>query len=902
MSTQPDLSALVSSDRTQRTEAERENEVLLRIAGRVARLGGWSLELATRKAAWSEEVCAIHEVPAGFQPTVEEGIEFYAPEYRDLVQRCVEACSLHGTPFDFEMELVTARGRRIWVRAIGEAVRDAEGRIVRLQGAFQDISDRKQIEEGLRRLTERLTTTLESIKDGLFTLDRDWRFTYVNAEAERLTLRARAELLGITLWEAFPAAVGSTFEREFRRAFAENVTVGFEEYFPPLEKWFEVRAYPSDQGLAIYFLDVTAARRTAHSLRVSEERFRLLSKAASDAIWEWDMVSGALSWNEGVTTLFGYSADEVGSTVDFRLEHIHPDDLDRVNATVQAAIEGKAESWTSEYRFRREGGGYTPVLDSGYIIRDAAGVPVRMLGGMKDLTQRHHIEESLLLRDRAIQAVSQGIFITDPRRPDNPVIYASAGVERITGYRSDEVYGKNARFLQGADTDPETARKLREAIAAGRACSVEILNYRKGGAPFWNAMSVHPIRDAKGTLLYFVGVQSDITERRELETQLQQAQKMEAVGRLAGGVAHDFNNLLTVITGYAEVVLESPDVTEHTRGFVTEIQQAGKRAAALTRQLLAFSRQSLLQPRVLSLNGVVAETSNMLRRLIGEHIQLSTVLDPALRPVRADPGHLGQVLMNLAVNARDAMPRSGKLTIETANVLIGEDYGATHLDCKVGPHVMLAMSDTGAGMTPDVQARIFEPFFTTKGVGEGTGLGLSMVFGIVRQSGGCIHVYSEPGHGTTFKIYLPAVDGSAPEEREAPRRSGARGEETILLVEDEDGVRRLAARVLRAQGYQVLTATDGRDALRVVEAHEGPLGLLLTDVVMPHVGGPELAGRIRARFPELRVLFMSGYTDDAVVRHGLLEADVAFLQKPYTPLALARKVRQVLDGDAQPHE
>jgi PAS domain S-box-containing protein len=518
-----------------------------------------------------------------------------------------------------------------------------------------------------------------------------------------------------------------------------------------------------------------------------------------------------------------------------------------------------------------------------------------------EIAERERVEAALRVRDRAIQAVSQGIVITDPRQPDNPVIYASAGFERMTGYRAEEVLGRNCRFLQGEGTDAETARTLGAAIRAGRGCTVEILNYRKDGTPFWNALSVNPVHDERGELLHFVGVQQDLTERKALENQLRQSQKMEAIGHLAGGVAHDFNNLLTIICGCADILLAMPAGDGNDRELVVAIREAGDRAAALTRQLLGFSRKAILEPRVLDLNTLVTATGKMLKRLLGEDIVLKVELEPRLRRVKVDPGQLDQVLLNLAVNARDAMPTGGRLTIETANVVITPEQAATHADCRPGPHVMLAVTDTGCGMTSDVMRRIFEPFFTTKAPDRGTGLGLSMVFGIVRQSEGCIHVDSEPGRGTSFRIHLPAVD--APMTARHPALSPAQldGTETILLIEDEAGVRVLARRILQWHGYTVLAAADGAEALKLADAHRGPLDLLLTDVVMPDLSGPRIAAQLQERFPRLKVLFMSGYTDDAVVRHGLSQTAIALIQKPYTPLGLAQKVRQVL-GPALPSD
>ncbi len=383
------------------------------------------------------------------------------------------------------------------------------------------------------------------------------------------------------------------------------------------------------------------------------------------------------------------------------------------------------------------------------------------------------------------------------------------------------------------------------------------------------------------------------------EEQFRQAQKMEAIGQLAGGVAHDFNNLLTIISGYSNLLLDGMlDQADPAYEAVVEIRKAAERTATLTRQLLAFSRRQVLAPQVFVLNSVIQDMDKMLRRLIGEDIQLTSSLAADLGAVKADPGQIEQVLLNLAVNARDAMPQGGRLTIETANVTLDETYASAHAEIQPGPFVMLAVTDSGCGMDAATQARIFEPFFTTKGPGKGTGLGLATVYGIVKQSGGSIYLYSEVGRGTSFKVYLPRVE-EAPVANLRPAAPAATtqvgGKETLMIVEDDDAVRALTRTVLRGQSYDVIEAVDADDALRWVEEHSDPIHLLVTDVVMPGMSGRDLAERLSALRPEIKVLYVSGYTDDSVVRHGLLEAEIAFLQKPFTPDSLARKVREVLD-------
>jgi signal transduction histidine kinase len=399
---------------------------------------------------------------------------------------------------------------------------------------------------------------------------------------------------------------------------------------------------------------------------------------------------------------------------------------------------------------------------------------------------------------------------------------------------------------------------------------------------------------APGVLVYTV---RDLTRQRKLEDQLAQAQKMEAIGQLAGGVAHDFNNLLTVIMSYSSLLLSEMAADDAMRGDIQEISAAAERAAALTRQLLAFSRKQVLQMRPVNLNSVVADVEKMLRRLIGEDISLTANLDPELALISADPGQLEQVLINLAVNARDAMPGGGALTITTDNARLSDEHGERHLGAAPGKYVMLAVTDTGSGMTKEVQQRLFEPFYTTKGPGKGTGLGLATVHGIVKQSGGDVYVYSELGHGTTFKVYFPLLTNATDilTATAEHRAVTPRGSETVLLAEDDESLRALGARVLSGLGYNVLVARTGSEALRIVAEHNGLIHLIATDVVMPEMNGSQLVEKVLEARPEIRVLFMSGYTDDEVMRRGVIDGQTAFLQKPFTPDLLAHKVREVLD-------
>ena len=492
---------------------------------------------------------------------------------------------------------------------------------------------------------------------------------------------------------------------------------------------------------------------------------------------------------------------------------------------------------------------------------------------------------------RAFNANPSGMAITTL---EGRVVDVNEAFLRTLGYTREEAIGRTTVELGLWRSQEDRAHAVQETQNLGRVHQMEIEGRTKESAQRTLLYSAELI-ELEGAPHVLV-LTTDITERRQLEDQLRQAGKMEAVGQLAGGVAHDFNNILTAILGYADLLAEGLPAADQRREDLEEIRKAAQRAAALTRQLLAFSRKQVLEPRSLDVNLLVDNMDKMLRPLLGENIQLRAVPAPQLHAVRADPNQIEQVILNLAVNARDAMPKGGKLTIETANVDLDEHYAARHATVVPGPHVMLAVSDTGTGMDAATQARIFEPFFTTKDPGRGTGLGLATVYGIVKQSGGSIWVYSELGRGTTFKIYFPAL--SAPAERlgrpSAPLL-GLVGIETILVVEDDEQLLHVAHRALEARGYTVLTAGRGDAALETARRHSGPIHLLLSDVTIPDMDGRTLAATLRAERPEVRVLYMSGYADQAIVRHGVLDGALAYLPKPFTTEAIARRVREVLD-------
>ncbi len=508
----------------------------------------------------------------------------------------------------------------------------------------------------------------------------------------------------------------------------------------------------------------------------------------------------------------------------------------------------------------------------------------------KPREQDDHHQTAETLR-ALIEASPLAIMVMDL---DGLVQLWNPAAERLTGWTEGEVLGQPPPIVP--EEEPEALDQQRgDRIARGETVlGIETRRIRRDGTPFDASLAVAPLRAPDGRTTGSIAILADITERKLLEAQLLQAQKMESIGRLAGGVAHDFNNLLTAISGYSELLLLDAAMDDPRRADLEEIRSAASRAKALTGQLLAFSRRQIMTLEVLDLNEVVDGIAPLLRRLIGEDITLRAVTIADLGRVRADRGQLEQVIVNLAINARDAMPAGGSLTLETANVTLDDRHAAFHPDMTPGQYVVLAVTDSGVGMDEATRSHLFEPFFTTKEHGRGTGLGLATVYGIVRQSAGHIIVQSEPGFGSTFKVYFPRVEAPSEVVVDPQPQPASGGNETVLVVEDDMSVRALTTEILRRHGYTVLVASDTAEALMVIGNHPDPIELLVTDVIMPGLSGPELAEQLTRMRPGMRVLYVSGYADETIVHHGILEPGVAFLAKPFTPDAFARKVREVL--------
>ena len=637
--------------------------------------------------------------------------------------------------------------------------------------------------------------------------------------------------------------------------------------------------------------------RIRRQLIEREELFHLISENAADMIAVVDLEGRRIFNSLSYQKILGYSPEELQESSGF--EQIHPEDRERVKkAAAQTRQSGMGT--VLEYRFRHKNGGWMVLESVASVIRNEKGEPEKLVIVNRDITERKKAQEDLSRSEASFRSLVEGAPYGIYRATmTGQFLEVNPALQRMLGYESvQELFKADLAtqvFRHAADYE-----RMNELLADSKVMKdVELEWKRPSGEPIVVRCSGHRVNGKDGGPDYFEVFAEDVTERRTLERQLRMAQKMEAIGRLSGGIAHDFNNLLGVIIGYSGVLKKSLDKGQSTYEFATEIEKAGQRAASLTRQLLAFSRQQLLTPSVLSLNSLVADMEKMLPRLLGEDINVSLSLDPELGNVKADQSQIEQVIMNLAVNARDAMPSGGKLQIQTANIEFDQAYTRDHPGSKIGSYVMLAIADSGTGMSAETIAHIFEPFFTTKKVGEGTGLGLATVYGVVKQSNGYIWVDSAPDRGSTFQIYLPRhVDAERDSfaKPEAESREKPQGSEMILLVEDADPLRKLAQAFLESNGFRVLSAPSGEAALEIAAHHSGNFDLLLTDVVMPGMNGRVLAEQLSIRQPGLKVLFMSGYTDSFIAGHGVLQEGTNLLHKPFTEEILISNVRGVLDG------
>jgi len=870
-------------------EELRRSETMMRMASQMGRLGAWQIEYPSLANHWSEEVRAIHEVGPDFDPDQADLISYYAPEEHERLTEIFGACMTAGVPFDEELRFITAKGRRLWVRVIGEAVKDEEGNVIRIQGALQDIDEKRRLRQETSALAERLQRTLKSITEGFMTLDCDWRITFVNPAAEQLMLRKPEEILGRSIWEIYPGLENTLFGKAYLKAAEEQQPVTLEEYYEPRDRWMEMRIYPSQDGLAVYFQNVTERHRSREALVRSEERFSLLAKATNDAMWDWAPEAGTLWWNDGLTTLFGYRPDEVGSAEQW-IERIHPADRTRAADSLHAALAGEANVWSLDYRFQRKDGSYASVLDRGYIIRDESGRAARMIGGMTDLTERLEAQEALRESEERhrqtagllTNVLDSSLDVICSFDQDGNFLQVSAACESVWGFPPEELLGRSYTGLVMLE-DQAASSEVMVSVLAGR----EVRNFenrvmRKDGEVVWMQWSG---RWSPVDRIIFC-VARDITEKRQLEQQFMRAQRVESIGTLAGGIAHDLNNMLAPIMMSVDL-LKSGMKESTNRDLLDVIGTSARRGAEMVSQVLSFARgidgrRVVVQPAAL-----IREVIKIVTDTFPRIIRYDWDLEPELWALDADPTQLHQVLVNLCVNARDAMPEGGQLTLHAGNAMVDETYAAQNVGAKPGPYVRIRIQDTGHGMSPEVLEKIFDPFFTTKGPGKGTGLGLSTVMTIVRGHGGFLRVTSRPDIGTQFLIYLPAkpdaVETGLPRVETPAEGSG----ELILIVDDEAVIRTVAQQTLEQHGYRTLVAADGEEALAIFKKTPG-IDMVLTDMSMPVMDGHALIRALRRLAPRVRIVATSGLTGEDTVRS---EGVASFLQKPYTVDSLLKIVR-----------
>ena len=801
-----------------------------------------------------------------------------------------------------------ADGTKIWVDTTKVPLRDDAGKPYGLLGVFEDITERKHAEDALREQDQMLREMSRIGKIGGWTFDPVTLESTWTEEVASIFERGpedRHEVLHPDVKFGF-----SLFEGESLRLIESAVTQAIEhgkpydlelEVFTPKgnHKWVRTIAQPVKREGQIVLVkgclqDITELKKAEDALQNTSRRLRTAVEAANIGLWDWDLKTNEVFYSPEWKRQIGYEEHEISNAFSEWESRIHPDDLEQAVKRVRTYLEDPWRDYENEFRLRHKDGSYRWIRVQGSLLHDEQGNPVRMLGCHLDVTEQKRSQDAQLRLAAAIEQSAESVVIMDAH---GSIEYANPAFERITGYSKDEVIGKHLQFLRSDAHDESFYLNLENSIRNGDTWKGRFIGRKKDGEHFFEDTTISPVRNSAGTVTNFVQLGHDVSERLELERQLFQAQKMESIGTLAGGIAHDFNNLLTVIQGYSELILMGTEKEAPHYSDLKAINFAATRGANLVKRILTFSRKIETEPRPIDLNEEIRNAKKLLDRTLPKMIETQLALAKNLERVNADPGQMEQILLNLAVNARDSMPDGGKFIIETRNVILDRDYCATHVEASPGEYVMMKVSDTGHGMEREVVHRIFEPFFSTKKPGEGTGLGLAMVFGIVKGHGGHITCYSQPGVGTAFHIYLPVIHHQDRDEEIVTRQEPAGGTETLLLVDDEEFIRDLGTRILTAAGYSVLFAENGEDALEIYEEKRSAVALVILDLIMPKMGGMDCLTRLLALNPEVKVVIASGLLPMAETKEAIRTKAKGFVGKPFERTKLLKAVRSVLDEE-----
>ncbi len=824
-------------------------------------------------------------------------IRFVAQDSQDIFHWHCQKILKTGVRQSCEMQLQKKSGAPHWVHLESLAVDRESGPVTHWQTALLDISEQKQT-EGALRLAK---FSMERAADAVYWIDQRARILDVNEAARLMLGYSKDELCAMTVHDLnpdFQTDKWPEFWAETQRCgtmVLETVHRAKNGQLIPIEVSVNYLFYEGKEYHCAFVRDITERKRGAEEIAQLADRLELATRSAQIGVWDWNILKNKLVWDDRMFALFGVEKEDFGGAYDAWLSSVHPDDRVRCDEAIQQALR-TGTPCDMDFRIRWPTGVVRVIKASGQVIRDPDGTPLRMTGVNYDITDRKQAEEALGASERLMNNILENIpsyvFATDRQ---HRYILLSDDLARFYGKPKEEILGKTHHSVFPENVADAIQAANEQIMTSGISQQLEeVVESPVSGVPRILSTNKSPLRDEEGQIYGISGIATDITEHKRLEAQFRQAQKMDAVGRLAGGVAHDFNNLLTVINGYSAMLIDRLTEEDPRHEMAVETLKAGERAGELTKQLLAFSRKQVLIPQPLNFNESLHLISSLLNRLLGEEIRLTMDLSPDLWSINGDKGQLNQVTMNLAINARDAMPTGGTVTIATRNLSVTSEWQDRYRLMPRGDYVHVSVCDTGHGMNPETLSHLFEPFFTTKEVGQGTGLGLATAYGIVKQSDGYIFVDSTLDQGTTFHLYYPRVTATPAVAKTLPVRR-RKGSERLLVIEDQDSVRALIVQALKRDGYQVIEAASGEDALRKASSLAEPIQALVTDVIMPHMSGLVLAERLRVTWPNIRVLFMSGYVDPT--NPGFLEEPgTAFIQKPFLPDDLALHLRDLLDG------